>query len=182
MATIKLFDSCSDSLSGVKKLYLITKKGDGSAINYPMDIIFVSGGTDTIPLEFNKDTRIAKINGIEYQFREIEPNLAVFDQEIVELRQGNLYRKTLSFSFQRLNLTMNNRLRDYLFDINGDFAISLVTALIIDNNNQHWIVGFDLPLSIDELDTQTDTRGGDNSYALSYSSQSYLPALKYIIK
>jgi len=177
----KLFDSCNDSVSGIKYLYILTKKSDSSSITYPIDIVFVSGGTDTIPIEFDALNRLISINGTEYMFRELEARFADFDQEIVETRQGIVYRKTLSFAFPRLDLFTNNNIRDYLFDRDGDFAISQLTALIVDNNNHNWIVGFDLPLVIDEFDAKTSSGGGENSYALSYSSKSYLPALKYII-
>lgn len=179
MGHTKLFDSCNDSVSGVKKLYLITKNGDGSSINYPLDIIYVSGATDTIPLTFNALTRLITINGNDYSFIEIESKFAAFEQEVVETRQGLIYRKTLSFAFPRLDLFTNNKLRDFLFDKEGDFATSQLTAAILDNNNQQWLVGFDIPFTINEFDTKTSSGGGENSYAMSYSCVSYLPALKY---
>jgi len=182
MGYIDILEGCNNSVSGIKELLVLTKYSGETSIIYPMDVVFVSGATDTVPLEIDRNNRLIQINSVFYMYRNMEAKYASFDQEVIETRQGKVYRKTLSFAFPRLDLYNNNQLRDFLFDKQGDFALSQITVMIVDNNNESWIVGWDLPFVVDEFNAKTDMGGGDNSYALSYSCSSYLPALKYIVQ
>lgn len=175
-----IFVGCNDSLSGVKKLRLSAKKQDGEAITYPLDLIFCSGSTDTLLITNNISNRLIGVNGVYYQYRLILPNFVGFEQEIVEDRKGIVFKKSLSFSIPKITLTTNNQIREFLFGQKEQFGISNIFAYITDLNNQEWLVGFDIPLVLEEFDLQTDYKNGDNSYVFRYVSESYLPAMKVI--
>jgi hypothetical protein len=180
MPYTKLFDSCSDSIGGVKTLRLSAKLSDNSPIIFPIDIIFASGGTETILLTDNVPERLISINSVDYTYRIILPTFVEFQQEIQKTRQGIVYNKSLAFSIPKVDLVTNNQIRSFLFGQGEQFAISNIMAFITDLNNQDWIVSFDLPLVLEEFDLKTDKRNGDNSYVFKYNSKSYLPALKYM--
>lgn len=180
MPHIDLMQGCNDSVSGIKTLRLCAKKFNGDPLNFPVDVIFLSGGTETLILQDNVRERKITINEDDFEYRIVKANFAEFNQEIVESRQGIIYRKTITFSFPKINLTTNNQIRQFLFGQGEQFAISNIMAFITDVNNQDWIVGWDLGLVLEEFDLQTDKRNGENVYVFRYESESYLPALKYV--
>lgn len=179
MPHINLFDSCNDSISGIKTLRLSAKKFDGSPLVFPLDVLFLSGATDTILLTDNMPERKITINDIDYQYRIIKPNFAEINQQVEETRKGIIYRKSLTFSFPKVTLTTNNQIRDFLFGQGEQFAISNIVAFITDTNNNDWIVGWDYGLVLEEFDLKTDKRNGENVYVFRYESESYSPATPY---
>lgn len=182
MPHINIFDqTCTDSLSGIKDLYLATRYEDGSALDYPLPVTYQEGSTNIITLGNDYDNRVITIGGRNIVYRDIYPNQANFNQEVSDERQGKVFTQTLEFNIPKVNVTTNNQIREFLFDSNGEFAISRVLVLIKDNNNLNWIAGYNIPLEISEFDLQTDYKGGNNSYSLQYTVNSYQPAVQYTI-
>lgn len=183
MAYTDLFDdTCNNSIGGIKKLYLATRYSDGSPIDFPIDVLYdtISNDENVILLDDDFENRIITINNKQITYRNITPKDASFEQEIIETRQGRIYEKKLSFIVPKITITTNNQIREFLFDSGGQFAISNALALILDNNNNKWIVGFDYPLILDNFDLKTDkTNNGSNDYSFNYTSRSYLPSFKY---
>jgi len=176
MAYTELFETCWDSLSGIKQLKLIAKKQDGSPITFPLDVIIQSG---KVVVSEDYMQKLFTVNGESYQYRDILPNHGGLEEEFIDERQGKLYRKNLYFSIPKVNLLTNNQIRDFLFASGEQYAITNICAFIIDNNNQNWIVGWDLPLELEEFDLKTDTRNGENSYVFRYVSESYNEIMPY---
>lgn len=179
MPHINLFNECNDSLSGVKTLRLCAKKSSGEALSFPLDVVFKESSTETLLLENNPSDNVITINDVDYDYRVVKPNYADFNQDILETRQGLVYRKDLTFTFPKIDLITNNQIRNFLFGQGEQFAISNIVAFITDMNDMDWIVGWDYGLVLDEFNLQTDTRGGENIYVFRYFSESYQPALKY---
>lgn len=174
-----LNNTCNNSVSGVKELYLATRYDDGTALNYPLPVTYSDLNTIQLNMDISNKTITMMGNVIEY--KDVVPITVNFNQELLEERQGYLYSKTLTFTIPKINVQTNNSIREFLFDQDGEFAISKALVLIKDNNNVNWIAGYDIPFEIDEFDLQTDYRNGNNQYSLTYTNRSYYPAIKYIL-
>lgn len=168
-----LFNCESSSVVGIKNLYVITKDWNGKPIQFPLDRTYVSGTDDIVPVYVGYEGGFNPEDAFEYY--EINPKYAVFDDEMIESRQGILYNKTLEFRFPNVNDEENNAVLNTFFDNSGMFALSQIVVLYIDSNNQQWISGYDLPFQLKEFDLQTDSVNGDNSYYFKYVQSSYMP-------
>ena len=80
----------------------------------------------------------------------------------------------------KVNPVTQNQLKSFLFDSAGEFAISNALVFFTDANGQNWFGSVDLPFVLQNYDTTTDGRGGENLYSIKYKSDSYLRMLKYI--
>jgi hypothetical protein len=173
MPYINILEGCNNSIAGLKTIKLIAKLYNGEAINYPISIPIVNNQTT---IQEDIDNRKVTIDGYDYEFRFIYPNESDSWQELINTRQGKVWEKRLSFVIPKLQLSTNNQIRDFLFNANGQFAISQCFAILTDTNNQNWIMGYDSPLTLSEFDLQTND---GNSYSFVYKSFSYNPSIRY---
>lgn len=170
-----IFDVCSYSITSIKHLYIGARQLDGSTINYPIDYNTITGTTDSIIQidEWNDVANYALMGGQYIEWVEV-PNLndnITFNEEYVENKQGKTYVKDINFQLPNVNFTTNANLKEFLFTADGEFAISNAIAFIIDNNNQNWIVGYDLGLILN--DGMEISVANENFYSLSFRSISY---------
>ena len=180
MPYTEIFTGCTHTIGGVKNFRIATKKTNGDPISFPLDAIYLTGSTDTVIIGFNYTGRTVTLGADTYEFRDVFPKSASYTEEEIEDRQGRFYRKTLEFEMPKVNPTTQNQLKDFLFNSDGEFAISNALLFFEDSNQQPWFGSIDLPFVLENYDTTQGTRGGENKYVLRYVSNSYLRTLKYI--
>jgi len=171
MAT-DLFNSCDFSLQNISKLYIASRKLDGTAIDFPVEYNTISGSSDSIiRIEyFNTLESICSIGGQVLEFREVAVinNNISFTEEYQEGKQGKLYVKKLDITMPKVDYNTNAALKEFLFATDGKFATAKIIAFIIDDNGRQWICGEKTPLVLQggmELSITTD-----NQYRLSFQS------------
>ena len=176
-----IFSVCSYAIGTIKHLYIGSRQLNGNTISFPIDYYTKTGTTDSVILldAWDAQANTALMGGQTIEWVEV-PNLGdsiKFNEEYVEGKQGKTYVKNISFQLANVNFNTNARLKEFLFSADGDFAISNAIAFIIDNNNQYWIVGYDLPLILqDGMELQVSE---DNFYSLSFQSISYSRSRNY---
>lgn len=176
-----IFDVCSYSITTIKHLYLGARQLNGNPIDFPIDYITKTGTTDSvIMVQGWSETANYALMGSQYiEWTEV-PNLGdniTFEEVYEEGKQGKTYIKNLNFQLPNVNFTTNAVLKSFLFSSGGNFAISNAIAFIIDDNNQQWIVGYDLPLILqDGMELQV---ADENFYSLSFRSVSYSRVRNY---
>lgn len=183
MALDSIFDVCSYSITTIKHLYIGNRLLNGNPIKFPIDYITVTGTTDSIiRVEgWDADANTATMGEQVIEWTEV-PNLQnniEFEEEYVEGKQGKTYIKNLNFQLGNVNFRTNMILKSFIFTVDGEFAISNAIAWIIDTNNQQWIVGYDLPLVLQ--DGMEITISNENFYRLSFQSISYSRIRNYKI-
>jgi len=178
-----IFDVCSYSIGTVKNLYIGSRQLNGNVIDFPIEYITVTGTTDSvIRVEaWDADANTALMGGQTIEWNEVANlgNNLEFTEEYVEGRQGKTYVKNISFRLPRVGFATNAKLKEFLFTAEGEFAISNAVAWIIDTNGQQWIVGYDLPLVLQ--DGMEIGIADENYYSLSFRSVSYSRARNYSV-
>jgi len=182
MAT-SILDVCSFSIGTVKNLYIGSRLLNGNTIDFPIEYITVTGTTDSVIRveDWSDAGNYAFMGGQYIEWREITnigDNIS-FEEVYEEGKQGKTYIKNLNFTLPRVSYTTNASLKEFLFTAEGEFAISNAVAWIIDNNNQQWIVGYDLPLILQ--DGMEIGISEENFYRLSFRSVSYSRTRNYEI-
>lgn len=175
MSYIDIFSGTSMSIGKIKSFNLCAKTEYGNSIDFPISIIFQTGGTDTVKITDDFENReISFDNGItNYSYKHIYPKFVEYTESEKSERQGVYYLKTLKFRLPRVNATTNNQLKDFLFTNDGNFAISNCFLFFTDGNNNSWISGIDLPFTLTDFQLTTGARGGENYYEITYESKSY---------
>jgi len=183
MAVQSIFDVCSYSIGTVKNLYIGARQLNGSVISFPIEYITVTGTTDSvIRVEaWDADANTALMGGQTIEWREVSNlgNNLEFTEEYVEGKQGKTYVKNINFSLPKVDFNTNAALKEFLFTAEGEFAISNAVAWVIDTNNQQWIVGYDLPLVLQ--DGMEIGISEENFYRLSFQSVSYSRTRNYSV-
>ena len=180
MPYTEILEDCVHSIGGIKSFKISSRKTDGSPIEFPLDVTFQSGSTDTIIISEDYDNRIITIGSDEYSFKDVYPDNCTFVEEEVKTRQGNFFRKTLTFEMPKVNPTTQNQLKEFLFTAEGEFALANTLIFLTDANDQNWFLSIDLPFVLNTYDTTTGKNKEDNKYVLQYKCDSYMRALKYI--
>ena len=176
-----IFDVCSYSITTIKNLYIGARQLNGDPIDFPIEYITLTGTTDSIirVTEWSASGNYALMGGQYIEWTEV-PNLGdniVFEEVYEEGKQGKTYIKNLNFDLPNVNFTTNAVLKSFLFSSGGEFAIANAIAWVIDTNNQYWIIGYDLPLILqDGMELQV---ADENYYSLSFRSVSYSRVRNY---
>src|SRR6056297_3178858 len=175
MSAISIFDSCTYSISTVKNLYIAARQLNGDPIEFPLEYYTKTGTTESVirVQSWDSQASTALIGGQTLEWEEV-PNLGnniTFSEDYEEGKQGKTYIKNLEFQLPNVNFTTNAVLKSFLFSAEGKFAISNTIAFVIDDNNQKWIVGYDIPLILQ--DGMELSIANENYYRLSFQSISY---------
>lgn len=183
MGIESIFDVCSYSIGTVEKLYVGARQLNGNAIDFPIDYITKTGTTDSVILIQNWDEQVntALMGSQTIEWIEV-PNIGDninFDEVYAESKQGKTYIKNLSFRLPLVNFNTNAALKEFIFSSEGEFAISNAIAFIIDSNGQQWLVGYDLPLVLQ--DGFEIGIADENYYNLVFKSLSYSRVRNYEI-
>jgi hypothetical protein len=176
-----IFDVCSYSIATVRKLYIGARQLNGNPIDFPLEYTTITGTSDSI-IRVNAWSAAAYTATIGSQVIEWTqvPNTGdniTFEEVYEEGKQGKTYIKNLSFRLPLVNFNTNAVLKSLIFSSAGEFAISNAIAFIIDSNGQQWIVGYDLPLVLQ--DGFEIGIADENFYNLSFRSLSYSRVRNY---
>ena len=170
--SINLFEEClSLTVAGIKELKLCAKLEDGSPIDFPIDVVLKSGDTTTIIGSVDDAAQTVTIGGQTLQFVTPYIDNSSFTEEETEDRRGRYFNQSIEFQFPKVQLYTNNQLKDFLFTTNGQTAVANAVAIIKDNNDQQWVVGYTEPLVVQELELTTG--GADNFYRIVLVARSY---------
>jgi hypothetical protein len=177
----QLFNDNVFSIGDVKSCYIAARQLNGQPIQFPIEYLTVSGTSDSVIKvpSFDIVSNVATLGGQLIEFQEVS-NLGgniVFEETYEEGRQGKTFNKILQFTLPRVNYYTNASLKEFLFTSDGQFAISNVIAFITDENNNQWIVGYDIPLILQ--DNMEISLGNENYYRLIFRSISYSRTRNY---
>ena len=173
MANTNLFDACLElTLDGIKEMKLCAKLENGDPISFPIDVVLKSGSTSTIVGSVTGGSiQLVTIGGQTMQFVEPKVVTSSFEEVKTEDRRGKYYTQTIDFQFSRVDLYTNNQIKDFLFSDGGELAIANAVAIIKDSNDIQWIMGYDLPMVVENFEDTTG--GGDNLYSMTLVGRSY---------
>ena len=167
-----IFEVCDFSISGIKKVYIASRQFNGNVIQFPLNYIVKSGSSESIIIVNNWDygANTCKIGNQTIEWLEIDEGIT-FNEEYIENNKGKQYKKTLELQIPYVYFTSNAAMKELIFTAEGQFAVSNAVAFLLDDNDKHWIVGYDLPLILqDGMELQI---ADDNYYKLTFQSLSY---------
>ena len=167
-----IFEVCEFSISGIKKVYIASRQLNGNVIQFPLDYIVKSGSSESIIIvnNWNNDANTCKIGDQTIEWLEIDDGIT-FNEEYIEDSKGKQYQKTLELQIPYVYFSSNAAMKELIFTADGQFAVSNAIAFLIDENDNQWICGYDLPLILqDDMKLQV---GDDNFYKLTFQSLSY---------
>ena len=176
-----IFNVCSFAITTIKHLYLGSRLLNGNTISFPIEYITKTGTTDSVIRVEGWDAaaNTALMGGQTIEWVQV-PNTGdniSFEEIYEEGKQGKTYIKNLSFELPLVNFVTNANLKSFLFNSEGEFAISNAIAWMIDNNGQQWLIGYDLPLVLQ--DGMEISIADQNYYSLSFRSISYSRTRNY---
>ena len=175
-----IFGLCNEmSVAGIKELKLSAKTNTGDPIEYPIDVVIKNGDEAIILGSINETARTITIGEQTTEYVQPVVDTSLFTEELTEDRRGKYYTQTIDFSFPKVELFTNNQIKDFLFDTSGQLAIANAYAIITDNNDVEWIVGYDLPLIVETLEVDINPDGGDNLYKMVLVGKSYNRIRRY---
>lgn len=177
----QLLSNCHFDNTKIKTMHIGSRLGSGNPITYPIQYLTVSGTTDSIIAIEAWDTinNIVTIGGQQIQLNEITnlgDNLG-FTEDLVIDNNGKRYQKNITFSIPKISLFTTNQIKEFVMTSAGQFALAPTIALLIDENDQTLIVGYDKPLYLNTKELQLGEES--NQYSLTYQSSSYSRARAY---
>lgn len=171
--SIKILTNCAFDSSKIQTLWVGSRTTGGTSIIFPIEYTTVSGSNDSIIKVENWDYQnsTVTIGGQAIQINEIT-NLGdniTFSEQLVINQNGKNYVKSLSFTIPKLTTFLVNQLKEFVITSDGLVSLAPTIALLIDENQQNLIIGWDKALYL----STTDLGLGDgNQITLTYSSQS----------
>ena len=165
--------SCGSNLPSIKKLYIGTFESGNFTYTYQKD----GENQDVLDVDGNKIIEAvsgATLNSgadkwVEFSFRK---NSSSMDTEMTVNENGShYYTNSATCIFARID----NSKRISLEAV----ASGECTIIIIDSNNQTWLIGSENPVSLSSLTASTGTAVGDNNqYSVTLSAQeAHMPLL-----
>lgn len=172
--SIEIFNNCAFDSNKIQTLYIGSRLVSGNPIVYPINYITVSGSSDSIiaieAWDYNNNT-------ITIGSQEIMVNKIVntgdnisFNEELIINENGKIYQKNISFTIPNITLFLLNQIKEFVITSAGLFALAPTIAMLIDDNDQKLIVGYNKALYLQNKEIKI---GEDNSITLSYQSNSY---------
>jgi hypothetical protein len=170
---INILDNCYFDNNNIRTIYVGSRLVDGNPISYPIEYQTISGSTDSIiGIEaWDYINNIITIGSQQIKLNEIAnlgDNIS-FNEEYVLNKNGKNYIKTINFTIPKLTTFLINQIKEFVISSAGYVALSPTIALLIDDNDQKLIVGYDRPLY---LQNTVLNLGEGNSINLTYTSSS----------
>ena len=165
--------SCGSNLPSIKKLYIGTFESANFTYTYQKD------GENQDVLDVDGNQIIESVSGatlnsgadkwVEFQFRK---NTSSMDTEMTVNDNGShFYTNSATCIFSKIE----NSKRLALESVSAGEC----TMIIVDSNNQTWLIGAENPVSLSSLTASTGTAIGDsNQYSVTLSAQeAHMPIL-----
>ena len=165
--------SCGSNLPSIKKLYIGTFESANFTYTYQKD------GENQDVLDADGNQIIESVSGatlnsgadkwVEFQFRK---NSSSMDTEMtVNDNSSHFYTNSATCTFAKIDSSKRLSLESV--------SSGECTMIIVDNNNQTWLIGAENPVSLSSLSASTGTAIGDNNqYTVTLSAQeAHMPSL-----
>ena len=170
---IKILENCAFDSSKIQTLWVGSRTTGGTSIVYPIEYVTVSGSSDSIVLieDWDYVNSVITIGGQKILVNEIT-NLGdniTFGEQLVINQNGKNYVKTLAFTIPKLTTFLINQIKEFVITSDGLVSLAPTIAILIDENQQNLIVGWDRPLYLATTDLGL---GEGNQISLTYTSQS----------
>lgn len=169
--SVNILNNCEFDLTKIKNLFIGSRTSLGSSIIYPIQYITVNDTSDSVIAITNWDyeNNLITIGGQIVEVNEIvnTGDNITFVEDLVIGSNGKTYVKSLTFTITGINTFLINQIKEFTIASDGKFALSPTLALLIDENDNKLLLGYDNALY---LNTQDSVIGIDNSITLSYSS------------
>lgn len=161
------------SVGQIRSLKLATRNSSNEAISYPLDVVV--NGTDDSTLVVSEDTTLKTMTlgsqVLKYIDIGFDDDTTEYVETLIEDRRGRYYEHRLTITVPKVTFQNNVQIKDFLFESDGEFAIANATAFITDDNDNDWIIGYDIPLVVEEFDLTSG--GDDNNYNFVLVGRSY---------
>ena len=171
---IEILNNCHFDATRIVKLYLATQVSTGGTINFPVNYHTLSGTSDSIIKYESWDaTNIVQIGDQLIQFNEVlwvDENIS-FNEELIIDQRGRNYVKTLTFELNGIDQTLVDQLEALGLDHEGMLCPPKTLAILIDENENELIAGYDFPFRLESI--TTGINGDQNSITLTYISNSH---------
>ena len=172
MAT-QILNNCHFDAEKIKELYIASKLEDGSEIEFPLDYnTQICSVSSIISYSSWTDANVVTIGTQNLQFWEVfnaKENIT-FTEELIIDQRGRNYVKTITFELSGLNQTLIDQLELLVLTRSSRINPSKIVAIVIDENDNELIVGYDFPLILENL---ADTINEEtNNIVLTFTSSS----------
>lgn len=174
--------SCNTfTVEGIKSLKICTQQSDGSPIVFPTDFTLYNNEDGIIQISENVSGKTITIGNQTLNYLVLACyDLAEFSDERQETRQGVWFEKRITMTIPKIMLDQSNEIVDFLFNVDGRYAIAECLVLIEDSLGNTFIVGYDVPCILQLMELQTDSYDStENVYKMEFSSKSYSRLRRY---
>lgn len=171
---IDILSNCHFDATRVSKLYLGVALSTGGTINFPVNYHTLSGSSDSIIKYESWDaTNVVQIGQQNIQFEEVywAGENITFTEELIIDQRGRNYVKTLTFELSGIDQTLVDQLEALGLDHEGMLCPPKTLAILIDENENELIAGYDFPFRLESI--TTGINGDQNSITLTYISNSH---------
>jgi len=177
---IQILNNCAFDSTKIKTLWIGSRLSNGNAITYPIQYTTITGTTDSMVKieDWDYINNYVTIGGqiiVVNQIANMGDNIS-FNEDLVIDNNGKTYRKTINFTIPNLTTFLINQLKEFTITSSGLAQLAPTIAMLVDDNDQTLIVGYDKPLYLQTTDFQI---GESNQVSLSYTSSSYSRARAY---
>lgn len=162
-----LFDTCVFSNSGINKLKLIIQDIDGDPIDYPIDYNIKNSDDSIITGELSESASTVTFNSEIYPYYELYPYNSFIEEEETKDRQGVFFTINGNIKIPKVDLDSNIEIVDYFF---SKTQLGNSTLIFTDDNGNEWIIGYNQPLTVDNLVININD---DNYYDINLVSKGY---------
>jgi len=171
------------TLEGIRKMKMCTQQTSGVPINFPTDFILYNNDDSTIQVSEDILNQTFTIGNQTMDYLEVVSfDMATFSDERRETRQGVWFEKRIEIVLPRVQLYATNQLFDFLFNVDGTYALAQCVFAIEDTLGQNFLIGYDVPAILQSMELQTDEYGStNNQYKMEFSSKSYSRLRRYVV-
>lgn len=182
MAT-QLIECNQFTVEGIKELKILTQQTNGQPINFPLDFILHNNDDGIISLQENELLQTVTIGDQIMSYLIVRSfDMCEFNDEYQRTRQGKWYQKTVSLIIPKPQLYTHNQLVEFLFNVDGKYAVANTVILIKDSLGQQFIIGYDAPCILSLMEITTDNYGStENKYVIEFTSKSYSRLRRYVV-
>lgn len=174
--------SCNQyTLEGIKKLKICTQQTNGNPIVFPTDFILYNNEDGIIALSENEELQTITIGDQTMSYLIVDSfDMCVFDDELIETRQGKWFEKRITLTIPKAQLYTHNQIVDFLFQKDGKYAIAECVIAVTDSLGQTFLIGYDNPCILESMEISTDASDStDNKYEIIFTSKSYSRLRRY---
>jgi len=150
---IDILSNCHFDLTRIKKLYIGSTLLAGGQIVFPINYVTLSGSSDSIITYYSSDMQTIIIGGQTIVMDEVfcvEDNITFNEELIIDNRSKN-YIKTITYEIPGIDLALVDKTEENTID-----EKSSLLAILIDENLNELIVGYDNPLGLESISSVID--------------------------